>query len=384
MMPGFQKLMGCYRAVRQILADPRRKPIARMVREAASVALHTRDYPQKYFSAFAYRAGAGHHLDYLGRKENNVIQRWMLRRENAHVLDDKLLFHQHFSGASVALPRLLAHNEGKDFEVEGGQVRVEDGPAFARLVDRLRTRTRTGAVFAKPAAGNKGRGSARIDGSSDPAALYERVTSGRFLFEEAVAQHEAVGAIHPHSVNTVRVLTCVAADRRPVVLAALLRLGTGGRHVDNASAGGIYVGIDLATGRLLPEAKQHFRFGGQVHAAHPDTGFRFDGFELPHFRAVLAAAVAAADRLPHELVGWDFAVAQDGPVLIEGNAGAGLTILEIADNDGLLAHPVFRSLLGTLGLGPGRLRNGSFAGDPSVAWHGASEPNGRAGVDRAG
>ena len=79
-------------------------------------------------------------------------------------------------------------------------------------------------------------------------------------------QHEAVSAIYPHSVNTVRVLTCVDADRRPVVLAALLRLGTGRRHVDNASAGGIFVGIDLATGRLRREAKQFFQFGGQVHA----------------------------------------------------------------------------------------------------------------------
>src|SRR3712207_2002770 len=99
-MPGFQKLRSGYKGVSQILADQRRKSIARMAWEAASVALHTRDYPQKYLSAFAYRAGAGQHLSYLGRKEIIAIQRWLARREHAHVLDDKLLF----IGTSVRLP----------------------------------------------------------------------------------------------------------------------------------------------------------------------------------------------------------------------------------------------------------------------------------------
>src|SRR5687767_13804413 len=99
-MPGIAKLRSGYKAVRQVLADPRRKPVARMLREAASVAVHTREYPKKYLLAYAYHAGAGHHLSYLGLEETFAFQRWLARREYAHVLDEKLLFHRHFSATS--------------------------------------------------------------------------------------------------------------------------------------------------------------------------------------------------------------------------------------------------------------------------------------------
>jgi hypothetical protein len=80
--------------------------------------------------------------------------------------------------------------------------------------------------------------------------------------------------------------------------------------VDNSSQGGIFVGVDLATGRLLPQAKRFFKHGGDVHASHPDTGFRFAGFEVPHFPQVLATAEGATAHVPHELIGWDIAVTE--------------------------------------------------------------------------
>ena len=64
-----------------------------------------------------------------------------------------------------------------------------------------------------------------------------------------------------------------------------------------------------------------------MYATHPDTGFRFAGFEVPYFPEVLAAAKNAAAHVPHELIGWDIAVTEAGPVIIEGN-----TVPESADH----------------------------------------------------
>jgi hypothetical protein len=140
------------------------------------------------------------------------------------------------------------------------------------------------------------------------------------------------------------VLTCGEPDGPPAAIAAILRLGVGRHVVDNASQGGIFVGVDLGTGRLFPQALRFFKHGGDVHAAHPDTGFRFEGTEVPRFPEILAAAEGVAALVPHDLIGWDVAVTEAGPVVIEGNARPDLPMMEIGLGRGLMAHPSFRRL----------------------------------------
>jgi hypothetical protein len=248
----------------------------------------------------------------------------------------------------VRLPRLLAHGEGATFRAGEEERHVGDGRAFAALVKDLLARSGTGSVFAKPVEGRKGYGWRRVDGATaaaDLAALHAETQAQRFLFAETLIQHPALAAIFPGSVNTVRVLTCSGgAGEPPAAIATILRLGVGRHAVDNASQGGIFVGVDLATGRLFPQARRFFKYGGDVHAAHPDTGFRFEGAAVPRFREALAAAEGAAAHVPHDLIGWDVAVTEAGPVIIEGNALPHLPMMEIGLGRGLMAHPSFRRL----------------------------------------
>jgi Sugar-transfer associated ATP-grasp len=336
-----------YGGLRQVLADPRRKALGRIVREAADVARRTGAYPEWYFLNFAYRRDAGDHTAYLHRGQYRRLMREMRRRENFAVLEDKLRFRERLRGTSVRLPRLLAHNEGATFRVGEEGRHVGDGHAFAALVGGLLARSAAGSVFAKPVEGRKGYGCRRVDGATaaaELAALHAETVAQRFLFEETLVQHPALAAIFPGSVNTVRVLTCGEPSAPPAAIAAILRLGVGRHAVDNASQGGIFVGVDLATGRLFPQARRFFKHGGDVHAAHPDTGFRFEGTEVPRYAEVLAAAEGAAAHVPHDLIGWDVAVTEAGPVVIEGNALPHLPMMEIGLGRGLMAHPSFRRL----------------------------------------
>jgi hypothetical protein len=334
----------------RVLADRRRKPLAVVVCEATQFAVRHMEVPYFYFGSLGYCAGSGDHRDYIGHRDLVALHAWLRRSESAAVLNDKLSFHCWFRDAGLPLTRVLAHNDRAmlhfaDDDAADAAADIGDTRGFVQVLERLRALSRTGAVFAKPVDGMEGEGAGRIDASSDLELLRRRITSGRFLFEEALT----LAAVYPHAVNTLRVLTCARGDgRTPVVCAALLRVGVGGSDVDNASRGGIFVGVDQATGRLFAEGRRFLRFGGDAFAVHPDTGFRFEGFELPYFGAALATARAAGAHLPHALIGWDIAIAEDGPVLIEGNSRPHLGLVQAAIGRGMLADPAFRELYTSL------------------------------------
>ena len=332
------------RGLGQVLRDPLRKPLSQMVREAADVARRSGAYPEWYFLSFVYRRDAGPYAEYLVRDQYQKLK--VLEQDELYaLLDDKLRFHERFRDTDCVLPHLLAHNEGNVFRVGETVRHVGDSRGFADLMDELRARSASGSIFVKPVDGMQGRHCRRIDAAStDLGELHAMTVKRRFLFEETLVQHAALDAIFPRSVNTIRAVTCAAPGAPPVVAGALLRLGVGASAVDNASQGGIFVGIDLETGRLRSLARRLFKQGGDVHTTHPDTGFRFEGFEIPHFGAALATAVKAATHVPHPLVGWDLAVTRTGPVLIEGNALPDLATIEMAGGRGLMACSSFRKL----------------------------------------
>lgn len=169
-------------------------------------------------------------------------------------------------------------------------------------------------------------GALRVDGA--PASL-ERLAAmlgAPAVLQVPIVQHAAMAALHPGSVNTLRVIT-VRDGREPRPFSRpLLRAGFGGSLVDNGNAGGLQAFVDPATGRVTGDA---IMLRGGTLARHPDTGVPFDGFAIPHF----ARAVELAVRLHRDLpglhsVGWDLAITAGGPVVVEGNDNwaAGLRI----------------------------------------------------------
>ena len=67
--------------------------------------------------------------------------------------------------------------------------------------------------------------------------------------------------------------------------------------------------------------------------AHPTTGVVFDGFQIPCFQEakelVLKAALESDKIL---VVGWDVAISENGPVVIEGNRRPGFDLVQVLDD----------------------------------------------------
>jgi hypothetical protein len=109
-----------------------------------------------------------------------------------------------------------------------------------------------------------------------------------------------------------------------------------GVAVDNIHAGGIAAPIDLKTGRLGRATDLGQRVTSRWHEQHPETGAPILGREMPHWQASLdlvrRAHEAFGDRV---VVGWDIAILDDGPCLVEGNGRPDVDLMQRPHGVGL-------------------------------------------------
>ena len=208
-------------------------------------------------------------------------------------------------------------------------------------------------IVLKPRKGSCGTG-IRLLRATDFSSIREMYhfvqDSGAELAEEAVVQHPVMAKLFSGSVNTIRVGTLRAGDTVHL-LYAFLRMGNSGEPVDNLNAGGLFAPVDIQTGIVTHPGcdKAH-----GVYCAHPKSGCPIPGFQIPCWKEIRSLCTLAALRSEGmRYVGWDVAVTEDGPLLIEGNNLPGFDILQLpahlpADKTGIL--PRFRELLPELNL----------------------------------
>ena len=139
-----------------------------------------------------------------------------------------------------------------------------------------------------------------------------------WVMQERVVQHPALAALHPQSINTVRLVTLCGDDGVPSAIAGVLRIGTGDSEIDNTTGGGIAASIDIATGRCGAAIS---RYRVSEYTVHPDSAQPIVGFELPHWGRVTAEVTRAHRLLPFpRTLGWDVAIEDRGPVILEVNS----------------------------------------------------------------
>jgi hypothetical protein len=243
------------------------------------------------------------------------------------ILRDKYLFALVLRALDYPTPPLVGLLDEREVEWLEPRRRVAL-PAIAHGAGTL-------DVIAKPRFGIQGRGvvrlhlrdgEIRVDGSPATPAGLAAALGGPAVLQVPIAQHAALAALHPSSVNTLRVIT-VRDGREPRPFSRpLLRVGFGGSLVDNGNAGGLQAFVDPATGRVTGDA---IMLRGGSLARHPDTDVAFDGFEIPHFHRAVELAVRLHAELPGlHSIGWDLAITDAGPVFVEGNDNwaAGLRI----------------------------------------------------------
>lgn len=140
-----------------------------------------------------------------------------------------------------------------------------------------------------------------------------------YIVQEAIQQSPTMSLLNPTSLNTVRIMTYKRVSD-VVVLFSVVRMGRTGSVVDNASAGGLYCGVNL-DGTLKPDAYTLSPFS---RTDKSDNGIYFKNFRINKFEEMKALAISMHNELPYaKIIGWDLSLdINDNIVLVEINAHA--------------------------------------------------------------
>jgi len=211
-------------------------------------------------------------------------------------------------------------------------------------------------IVLKPVDGIKGWGVLSLGARSDDEACWRRLPGeelidiaavwahcARYLYrggvivERRLQPHPILAEVMPNVLHTVRAVSHLKPE--PVIVGAVLRVGSGKGPADNLAQGGIMVPVDVETGQcgqgtVLMNGLPRFVDD------HPASGNRMTGILLPDWGQVCDLVKAAAQTFNmQKSIGWDIGLTTRGPVLLEGNWCYDLGVNQIAGRKGILDTP---------------------------------------------
>ena len=237
------------------------------------------------------------------------------------IVTDKFYFYLFLKGLNFPTPKILYYTRnGKLFYDE-----YHHGEEISTILSYDMD------AFAKQFDGQLGNGAfgIKIQGSkvyvndelvSSTEDLIKAFTTTNYIIQEKIIQHPELNKLCSTAVNTIRLVTLITPNEDIIAVRAGLRIGREGSCVDNCAKGGVFVGIDLNTGKLMKKGiikPPH----GMIVYQQPDNGIVFEGFEIPFFKEAIEMAKELHSKLYRvHSIGWDIAITPNGPVFIEGNS----------------------------------------------------------------
>lgn len=170
----------------------------------------------------------------------------------------------------------------------------------------LRSVTSTDELVVKPSRSTWGKGFAifkwsdglwmNSDGNTLSLSYLKQHYGRNWMIQERLHQSAFLAQFNPTSVNTIRI-ACYRSVRTGelVTLNAVLRIGSKGAMVDNASAGGVFVEIK-DDGTLGKKVLNKY---GKESTSHNDIEFSTNEFKIPHYERIKAFVIDIASRMPH-------------------------------------------------------------------------------------
>ncbi len=180
----------------------------------------------------------------------------------------------------------------------------------------------------KPCDGAFGRGISKVyknGDHTDDRKLYDSCVKDRMMVEQCIESCEELKALHPQSLNTIRVVT-IANKEKACVFSGVFRTGVGGSVIDNSHSGGVSVQINVENGVVETDGANT---KGERFVSHPDSGIVFKGFKIPKWDLVVKTCCEAAKMIDNPITGWDVAINDKGDVeFVEANYAPDMDMMQ--------------------------------------------------------
>lgn len=161
--------------------------------------------------------------------------------------------------------------------------------------------------------------------------FYKHLVNNNMFLEELIVQDKSWGKISPNSINTIRVMTS-NVNGEIEIFCMIARIGNGINLADNFHQGGTGVFIDVNKGILKGNATNKDLEEFEVH---PISKIKFDNYKIPYFDEIKELCTKAAARFEKtNVIGWDIAITEKGPLIVEGNNGPGFDLVQVVLNKG--------------------------------------------------
>ncbi len=255
----------------------------------------------EYFQFRFFEIKREEHFNWAGTGFMFEYQKKMNPLRVRSVLENKILFNKHFNAYF-----------GRGFAT------IEDIKRKPEIAEKL-IKNPSGKVVLKNSLGQAGKEIKVLDNTGmTPSQLINIMRSGKFdLVEEYIVQHPEMMKLSSAGLNTIRIVTQEVNGNIEIV-AARLRI-TINSVVDNLAAGNAAAPVDLESGKISGSAVFSDITKPDI-SVHPVSGAEIPGFQIPLWSEIIEMIEKAALMVPeNRSVGWDIAVTQEGPLLVEGN-----------------------------------------------------------------
>jgi len=235
---------------------------------------------------------------YLGMKTNPFDKKFKLV--------NKVLFYKILKKNKVPIPETYFYTKDNKFINLDGSI----------ITDLSRYKNK--GMFIKAIGGSGGKDADII--IFNPKKRYKN----GLIFQEMVKSHDDINKIAPvKAVQTLRVNTYLTKNGEIEYDSQFIKLPPKHAVSDNSFTGSIMVAIDPDTGKLKKYGitKDGNKLEGKYITHHYDSNIEFENYQIPYWDEVKSVIKKLHSIFPElRSIGWDIAVTNQGPVILEGNS----------------------------------------------------------------